>query len=112
MVLNITKNKKIGEKARICSGFLCKTIGLMFSTKPRTIIFSFDFEQRQYLHMFFVFFPIDLIFLDSDKQVVELKENFRPFTFYNSKKEAQYVIECPAGKIKETKTSVGDKVKF
>ena len=111
MVQNTAKKTKIAEKATICSGAWCKTVGLMFS-KKRTIVFAFGKERRRGLHMFFVFFPIDLIFLDGNKKVVELKESFKPFTFYNSRKKAQYVIECPAGAIRKSKTAIGDRVKF
>lgn len=62
--------------------------------------------------MFFVFFPIDLIFLDKNKKVIEIKENFRPFTIYNSSKKAMYVIECGDGTVKKTRTTIGDKIKF
>ena len=40
------------------------------------------------------------------------KEDFKPFTFYNSKKKVMYVIELPNGMIKKTKTKVGNKIIF
>ena len=39
--------------------------------------------------MFFVFFPIDVLFLDKNKKVVELKENFKPFSIYFPKNKAK-----------------------
>jgi uncharacterized membrane protein (UPF0127 family) len=62
--------------------------------------------------MFFVFFPIDLIFLDGEMKVIEIKENFFPFTLYYSKNKASYVIELPAGTIKSTMTEPGDRLEF
>lgn len=62
--------------------------------------------------MFFVFYPIDVLFLDKNKIVVGKKENFRPFTFYKPKKKAMYAIELPNAAIKRTKTGIGDKIKF
>jgi uncharacterized membrane protein (UPF0127 family) len=62
--------------------------------------------------MMFVFFPIDVLFVDKNKKVVEIKESFMPFTFYNPEKKAKYVVELPAGAVKETKTSVGDRIGF
>ena len=62
--------------------------------------------------MLFVFYPIDVIFLDGKKKVVDLKENFRPWTFYKSKRPAKYVIECPKGTIKKTRTKIKDWLNF
>ena len=112
MIANKTKNTIISEKEAICGSFLCKAVGLMFSPCPKTLFFMFSKEQKLGLHMLFVFFPIDLIFLDSMFGVVELKEKFLPFAFYNSKQKAKYVIELPAGSIKKSRTAVGDTVMF
>ena len=41
------------------------------------------------VHMLFVFFPLDLVFLDKNKRVVDKKEGFRPFSLnYTPKKPA------------------------
>ena len=82
------------------TGIWGKARGLMFS-KRKNIMFVFDKEQIISLHMWFVFFPIDVIFLDKNRKVVEIKENFRPFTFYKSKKKAKYVIEIADKELKE-----------
>ena len=77
---------------KVCKNVLSKARGLMFSRK-RNLMFVFDKEQRIALHMFFVFFPIDVLFLDKNKRIVEIKKDFKPFTFYKSKKKAKYVVE-------------------
>lgn len=64
----------------------------MFSRK-RNLLFVFNEEKRISLHNFFVFFPIDLVFLDKNGRVIEIKRNFKPFTFYKSKNKAKYVLE-------------------
>ncbi|MBW2996382.1 DUF192 domain-containing protein [Candidatus Woesearchaeota archaeon] len=79
-----------------------KARGLMFSRK-KNLMFVFDEEKRISLHMFFVFFPIDVLFLDKDKKIVEIKKNFKPFTFYKSKEKAKYVVEIAIGRDKEYK---------
>jgi len=62
--------------------------------------------------MLFVFYPIDVLFLDKNKIVVEIKENFMPFAFYTPKNKAQYVTELPKGTIKKSKTEIGDKIEL
>jgi uncharacterized membrane protein (UPF0127 family) len=112
MLANKTKKTVISDKEAICDSFFCKAIGLMFSLRAKPLFFMFNSEKKLGLHMLFVFFPIDLIFLDSMFRVVELKERFLPFTFYNSKQKARYVMELPAGSVKKSRTAVGDTVIF
>ena len=110
MIKNKTAKKVIAKNEKICSSIISKTIGLMFSPRKKSLVFVFNKEQKVPLHMFFVFFPIDVLFLDSNKKVVELKRNFKPFRLYNPTKKARYVIELPSGLDKITK--IGDKLSF
>ena len=89
MMKNITKNISIAEKYRIADDIITKFVGLMFSKKEnKALIFRFGKEKIISLHMLFVFYPIDVLFLNKNKVVVDKKENFRPFAFYKSGKKA------------------------
>ena len=113
LIKNTTKNTLIEDNAKFCDDNLSKFIGLMFSKKrKRALIFKFKKEKIISLHMLFVFYTIDVIFLDKSKIVVDKKENFRPFAFYKSKKKGMYAVELPSGIIKRTKTEIGDKINF
>ncbi|MBI2139835.1 DUF192 domain-containing protein [Candidatus Woesearchaeota archaeon] len=111
-ILNATKQHLLSENACQCRSLWAKARGLMFSREPRALIFPFTPERKVSFHMLFVFFPIDIIFLDRDKVVIELKENFRPFTFCTTKEKIAYAIEVPAGGIKQSGSSVGDQFTF
>lgn len=78
-------------KIKTCKNIFSKARGLMFSRK-KNLLFVFKDERRRSLHMMFVFFPIDVYFLDKDKRVVEVKR-LGPFEFYTSKKKAKYILE-------------------
>jgi len=112
IIKNLTKKKEISKDAEICSSVLSKFIGLMFSAEPKALVFRFDKEQNISLHMLFVFYPIDVLFLDNKKIVVDMKEDFRPFTFYKSRKKAMYAVEFPTGAIRKSKAMIGDKLLF
>ncbi len=113
LIINVTKSNIIKKNAKICNTSLSKFIGLMFSIEQdKPLIFKFKKEKNILLHMFFVFYPIDVLFLDKDKIVVDKKENFKPFTFYKSRKKSIYAIELKNGVIKRTKTKIGDKIEF
>ena len=94
-------------KYQICESIWSKTRGLMFS-KKKNLVFVFNKEKRIALHMFFVFFPIDVLFLDENKRIIEIKENFRPFSCYTSKKKAKYAVELT----ENHNYKIGDKVNF
>lgn len=110
-IKNKTKKTLLARNAKICKGIFSKSIGLMFSRK-KTLIFIFKKEKIVPLHMLFVFYPIDVLFLNKSKVVVEKKKNFMPFTFYTPKNKAKYVVELPIKTIKKTKTMLGNKIEF
>ena len=107
----MTKRTLLAKNAKICKSIFSKSLGLMFS-KPKSLIFIFKEEKIIPLHMFFVFYPIDVLFLNKNKIVVGIKENFRPFAFYTPKNKAKYIIELPQKTIKKTKTEIGNKIKI
>jgi len=57
-------------------------------------------------------FPIDVLFLNEDWKVVEMKEDFKPFRYHRPKKKAMFIIELPEGSILKSKTKVGDIISF
>ena len=104
MLYNKTKKQKIIEKVRHARGFLGMLKGLMFEKKERfdyALVFELPVEDRlsASIHTFFVFFPIDVVFLDNEKKVVDIAKNLKPFApFFVPKKPAKYFIELPNGK--------------
>jgi uncharacterized protein len=89
----ITSNSKVlSTNERYCKSVVSQTVGLMFRSK-QNLVMKFPTERRVSLHMFFVFFPIDVLVVDSSMKIVEIKKNFKPFTVWNSSKKGKYVIE-------------------
>ena len=83
--------------------------GLMFRLEKKNLIMYLTKEMKAYLHMFFVFYPIDVLLLDKNKKVIEIKENFKPFREWHSKNKGHYIIEL--GK-EHLEVSVGDILEF
>ncbi|MBW2990345.1 DUF192 domain-containing protein [Candidatus Woesearchaeota archaeon] len=112
MIQNETKNFVIIKKAKICKNVFCKAFGFMFRFKKpdKALVFIFKSERRADLHMLFVFFPIDVLFLDKNKKVVDIKKDFKPFSYYAPRVKAEFVVEVPVGRIKNTK--LGDGIVF
>lgn len=87
--------------------------GFMFSSPgERALIFLFMPARRVALHMWFVFGPIDVLALDGTGRVVELRENFRPWSLWRTHGEVSAIAELPAGTISGTGTTVGDRIEL
>ena len=112
MIFNKSRKFRIIDKAKLCKSIPSKAFGFMFRfKKPKeALIFIFSSERRADLHMLFVFFPIDVLFLDKNKKVVDVKKDFKPFTYCAPKVKAMYVVELPIGLLGKTKT--GDIIGF
>ena len=110
---NITKEKIFGNEIVFCRSAFSKATGLMFrKIKNKAMVFFFEKERRISLHMFFVFSQIDVIFLDKERKVIEIKKRFRSFRFYKSKKKISYVIELPEGTIDKNNIELGNRIDF
>ena len=109
MIRNITKNKSCEEEVTILNTIWGWTRGLMFS-KPKTLVFDFKHYQTISLHMLFVFFPIDVIYLDNNKTVNSIATLYPFISYYTNK--ARWVIETPKGRLKKLNISIGDKLNW
>ncbi len=94
-------SQKTLEKKNLipCTSFLSQLCGLMFS-KKKNLLFVFRKEKRVTIHTWFVFFPIDLIFFDEKKKIIETKMDMKPFSMYRTRKKVKYLMEkslrlCP-----------------
>ena len=64
----------------------------MFS-KRKNLFFVFDEPEYIDLHMLFVFFPVDALYLNENMEIVEIK-HMKPFRWsYRAKHKVRYVLE-------------------
>ena len=112
MIINSTKNTVIAAEHRKCRNILAKTFGLMLKSQIVPLVFTFRNEKIIPIHTLLVRKPIDLIYLNRQMRVVDLKENLAPYRFYTPKARAMFVIELPAGSIKESGTELANSVNF
>lgn len=112
----IHKNIIIADDVKYYDNLFQRTRGLRFSKKLKAgqaVILAAKHESQieSTIDMFFVFFPIDIIWLDKDKKVVDIRKNVLPFTpIIIPKAAAQYVIELPKGMGR--KIQIGDAITF
>ncbi len=115
VLFNKTRKKIISKNVRFASTPWQKMRGMMFRRKPGyALVFKTRFPGRASLsiHMFFVFFSIDVVYLRNNC-VVDIRNGVRPFTpFILPAKEADTLIEIPKGLIERGNISVGDVIEL
>jgi uncharacterized membrane protein (UPF0127 family) len=60
-------------------------------------------------------FPIDMIWLDENKEVIHIEKDVKPETFpesFGPNKNAKYIIEIKANRVDQIGLSVGDILEF
>lgn len=64
------------------------------------------------VHTIGMLFPIDLIFLSKEKQVVHVEEHVRPFRISAVSLKTSSILELPAHTIYRTGTKIGDQLEI
>ncbi|MGB9921072.1 MAG: DUF192 domain-containing protein [Moorellales bacterium] len=64
------------------------------------------------VHTWFMRFPIDVLFLAPDGEVVLTLPEIRPFCFGPYVPRAAMAVELPSGRLAESRTAVGDRLVF
>jgi len=109
-IANVSRGQVLCRRAVLGITFWPRFRGLMF----RREFAPFDglwLAPTSAIHMFWVRFAIDLIWLDNGLRVVAVTEELGP---WRCKRVAQAtsVLELPAGVVKRTGTAPGDAVAF
>lgn len=94
--------------------------GLMYREsldENKGILLIFDQEKEQSIWMKNMLIPLDIIWLNSDKEVVHIEKNVQPCGEENCEsikpnKKAKYVLELKAGQIDRTGIEMGNKLIF
>ena len=100
------------EKELADTGFK-KARGLMLRRKlDKALVFLLGRETKigAAIHSYFVLFSFDIIWLDGQKKVVDMR-TVGPFRLIEMPKEkAKYFIELPKGSIKKSGVKLGQKI--
>lgn len=100
----------IGTRVELADGFFSRFKGLLGRTglqEGEGILLS----PCSSIHCFGMKFPIDVIFLDRNYNVVDLKRNMQPGSHASCRK-ARFVLELKAGEIEKHKLQIGQQLEF
>jgi uncharacterized membrane protein (UPF0127 family) len=114
MSLTTNDGRIVTGCVELADTFIKQVVGLMFRKSfEGALIFDMGRETYDGIHMLFVRFPIDVVFLGPDKKIVDVKAGLRPWTgtaFPNSR--FQYAIELPAGTVEKYGLESGESLEW
>ena len=108
-IINKTKKSIIAEHTEMADTAVSRMVGLLGRTSlpdGNALIIT----QCRSIHMLFMKFPIDAVFVDKHNRVAGLVKNIKPFFMSPYFIKAKYVIELPAGVIDKTHTEKKDEI--
>lgn len=106
---NKSREVQLAASAEVASSFWGRLVGLMGrkSLEPgRALII----EPASSIHMFFMRFAIDAVFVDRQWRVVHVSRDLRPWRMTRYVLRSRRVIELPAGTCRLTGTEQGDEL--
>jgi|LSQX01.1.fsa_nt_gb uncharacterized membrane protein (UPF0127 family) len=93
------ENHLIAEKIYIADGVISRFKGLMLEKelKKRHAVLLYPCNS---IHMFFMRFPLDVLYADKNLNVVKAVREIKPWRIDLGHKNALYTIELPAGTLR------------
>jgi uncharacterized membrane protein (UPF0127 family) len=112
-VYNKTRQTFLATEAALADSYLLRLIGLLGKTK-RWARFGRGLwiVPSTGVHTIGMLFPIDLIFLSKEKEVMHVEELVRPFRISRVLWKASSVLELPAHTVYRSGTQVGDQLEI
>ncbi len=108
-VYNRTKQSFLALTASVADTHLARLVGLLGRKKLRNTE-GLWVVPCQGIHTVGLLFPIDVIYLDRDQQVIHVIEHLGPFRFAPVRMDCASVLELPVRSIYSSQTQVGDQL--
>jgi uncharacterized protein len=108
-VVDETRGTVIGDRVTVADTSMTRLFGLL----PKSGLNAGEglwIRPSSGVHTFFMRFTIDVIGLDKEMRVIKLWSDLSPFRITSVSMKLRSVVELPAGKIRECKVELGDKL--
>jgi hypothetical protein len=106
-ITNLTQGTTLADNVSVADNIFKRIKGLLgkngLNRKEALVI-----KPCNSIHMFFMRFAIDAVFVDRNNKVVGLVKNLKPFCVSQVFFKAYFVIELPLNTIQETRTQIQD----
>ena len=110
-VKNLTRGTVVAERLRVARSLRERTVGLLGTAVPP----SGDgllIERTQSIHMFFMRYPIDVVFVDRSARVTRCVAGLRPWRVVWWARGARDCIELGVGTLGSSATQIGDQLEI
>jgi uncharacterized protein len=112
-VYNKTRETFVATEATLADSYLRRLVGLLGKTRRWAQLGrGLWIVPSRGVHTIGMLFPIDLIFLSKEKEVVYVEEHVRPFRISRVFLKATSVLELPPHTIYRSGTQIGDRLEI
>ncbi len=112
-VYNKTRETFVATETAVADDYFRRLVGLLGKTKRWAKLGrGLWIIPSRGVHTIGMLFPIDLIFLNKEKEVVHIEEHVRPFRISKVSMRATSVLELPTHTIYLSGTKVGDQLEI
>ncbi len=111
LVRNVTRGTVVGDRILVARSLRDRTVGLLghSSLEPGEGLWI---EGAPSIHMFFMRFAIDAVFVSADGQVTKVVPNLKPWRAVWWARGARDCLELPAGAVAVSEINVGDSLEI
>ncbi|UCD03045.1 MAG: DUF192 domain-containing protein [Candidatus Aenigmatarchaeota archaeon] len=124
MIVRSANGKIVTEDTQVARNFFSKTLGLMFRRRldeKSGLLLEFGKESKDLysVWMLGMFFPIDIIFINAEREITDIHENASPLSLnpvtwkvYRPTKPVKWILEVVAGRAGRAGISAGERLEF
>lgn len=106
-VTDVTRGTTVGDRIRVARSMRARTVGLL-ATDHLDPGEGLWIERAASIHMFFMRFPIDAVFVSADGTVTKVVADLAPWRVVWWARGARDCLELPAGAAAAADVRVGD----
>jgi uncharacterized membrane protein (UPF0127 family) len=108
---NTTRDTIVAERCRVASSAVDRSVGLLRTpeVKPGEGLLI---ERSPSIHMFFMRYAIDVVFIDKQLRVTKVVSRLKPWRIVAWARGARDCIELRAGALEESGTQPGDQLEI
>jgi len=108
-IINKTNNNVLADNVTVAKTPLKRMKGLLGKREfPKGEALILD--PCNSIHMLFMNFAIDVLFVDKNNRVVKAVSSIKPFCLTSIYFRSKFAIELPAGTIEASHTAAGDEI--
>jgi uncharacterized protein len=108
---NVTRGTTVGDRVRIASSAWDRSVGLLHTPEVRPGE-GLWIERSPSIHMFFMRYAIDAVFVSGDGRVTQIAANLKPWRVVLWARGARDCLELRAGAAAQSQTAVGDELRL